>query len=82
MTHRNQLDTMKDITRIRKALVDQGWRIEPAKGGGYDLAYPPDKSKSMVRLPSTPGGGRWMQNLIADLRRAGFVWPRLKRGRK
>lgn len=62
-----------DIKRIRKALIEQGWRIESK--GGYDQAYPPDPSKPRVKLPSTPGGGRWMPNLIAQLRRSGFVWP-------
>lgn len=63
-----------DIKQIRKALIAQGWRIE-ARKGGHDMAFPPDKSKSAVALPGTPGGGRWMQNLIAQLRRSGFVWP-------
>lgn len=63
-----------DIKTIRKALLAQGWRIEN-KGRGHDMAYPPDRNKSAVTLPGTPGGGRWMPNLIADLRRSGFIWP-------
>jgi hypothetical protein len=63
-----------DIKRIRKALIDQGWRIEERKGG-HDMAYPPDRSKPGVAMPGTPGGGRWLQNLIAQLRRSGFIWP-------
>lgn len=65
----------KDIDQIRKALIAQGWRIEKARGTGYDRAYPPDTSKPPARLPSTPGGGRWRENLIAQLRRSGFIWP-------
>ena len=64
----------RDIDRIRKALIDQGWRIE-ARKGGHDMAYPPDKSKPAVPLPGTPSGPRWMPNLISQLRRSGFVWP-------
>lgn len=64
---------MKDIKRIRKALEAQGWRIEHRKGGHY-MAYPPDKSLPPVLLPSTPSGPRWRQNLLAQLRRSGFVW--------
>lgn len=63
----------RDIDSIVAALDDQGWHIE--RKGGKRMAYPPDRSKSPVLLPDTPGGGRWRQNLIAQLRRSGFVWP-------
>ncbi|MGH8867120.1 MAG: hypothetical protein ACRDYU_03880 [Actinomycetes bacterium] len=69
---------MRDIDKIRKALVDQGWRIQDRKGG-HAMAYPPDKSKPAVTLPGSPSGSRWMPNLIALLRRSGFVWPPPKR---
>lgn len=62
-----------DIKQIRQALIAQGWRIE-ARKGGHDMAYPPDPSKRAVPLPGTPGQGRWRENLIATLRRSGFVW--------
>lgn len=65
---------MKDITAIRKALVNQGWRIDPRKGG-HDMAFPPDPTKRPVPLPGTPGEGRAIKNLIAKLRQSGFVWP-------
>lgn len=65
-----------DIKAIRKALLDQGWTIRPSRK--HDVAYPPDESRSAVPLPSTPGGGRWKDNLIAQLHRSGFQWP-LKR---
>jgi predicted RNA binding protein YcfA (HicA-like mRNA interferase family) len=63
-----------DIKKIRKALDQQGWRIEDRKGG-HAMAYPPDQTKPAVVLPGTPGGGRWLQNLVAQLRRSGFIWP-------
>jgi hypothetical protein len=62
-----------DIKAIRSALIAQGWRL--VEGGGHTKAYPPDITKPMVVLPGTPGGGRWRQNLIAQLRRSGFRWP-------
>lgn len=65
---------MNEMKAIRKALAAQGWRIEPRKGG-HDMAYPPDRSKPGVALPGTPSGPRWHKNLIAQLRRSGFVWP-------
>lgn len=64
---------MKDIKRIRKELEAQGWQIKDRKGG-HAMAYPPDKSKQPVLLPSTPSGPRWRENLLAQLRRSGFVW--------
>lgn len=63
----------KDIDTIVEALDEQGWRI--IRKGGKRMAYPPDKTKPAVLLPDTPGGGRWRPNLIAQLRRSGFVWP-------
>ena len=63
----------RDIDRIRRELVRQGWRIE-ARKGGHDLAFPPDPSKPPVTLSGTPSGSRWLPNLIAELRRSGFRW--------
>ncbi len=62
-----------ELKLILKALREQGWRIEHGKG--HVKAFPPDPTKPMVTLPSTPGGGRWKQNAIAQLRRSGFRWP-------
>ncbi len=64
---------MREIQQIRRALIKQGWRIE-ARKGGHDMAFPPDKTKRPVPLPSTPGGPRWRDNLIAQLRQSGFKW--------
>lgn len=60
----------KEVREIRRTLKRYGWRFRPAKGP-YELAIPPDKAKPPVKLPSTPGGRRWKQNLIAELRRSG-----------
>lgn len=68
----------RDIDLIRQALEDQGWRIEPGRKGRHAVAYPPDKDVAPVVLPSTPSGPRWRENLIAQLRRSGFVWPPTK----
>lgn len=66
-------DKVKELKKIKKELERQGWRIE--RRAKHGMAFPPDKSKPPVVLPSTPGGGRWLQNLIAQLRRSGFQWP-------
>lgn len=61
----------KEVAEIAKKLRRQGWRIEEGSGTHPHKAFPPDPTKPMVPLPSTPGGGRWKQNLIAQLRRSG-----------
>lgn len=63
---------VKEITEIRKSLIKQGWRI--TRKGGHEMAWPPDKSKRGVAIPTTPSGARWLPNLIRDLRASGFVW--------
>lgn len=59
----------KQIRELINTLEAQGWRIE--RGGKHYKAYPPDRTKPMVTIPTTPGGGRWKQNLISQLRRSG-----------
>lgn len=63
-----------DLKKIRKALIEQGWRLDDRKGG-HTMAYPPDRTKVAVLMPGTPSGDRWLPNLIAQLRRSGFIWP-------
>jgi len=59
----------KDLKEILEALEAQGWRIE--HGGKHYRAFPPDRTKPMVTIQTTPSGKRWKQNLIALLRRSG-----------
>jgi hypothetical protein len=59
----------KEVREIVAKLIEQGWRIE--EGTKHGKAYPPDPSQPAVILPGTPGGGRWKQNLISQLRRSG-----------
>lgn len=59
----------KEVREIAAKLEEQGWTIDwQAK---HPKACPPDKTKPCVPLPSTPGRGRWKQNLVAQLRRSG-----------
>lgn len=60
---------MKEVQEIIRELERQGWRVE--RGKGHYKAFPPDKKKSMVTIPTTPSGGRWRQNLISQLRASG-----------
>lgn len=62
----------KEVREIVDKLLAQGWTVEP-DGGGHYKATPPDKTKRIVTLPSTPGKGRWKQNLTSQLRRSGAI---------
>lgn len=44
-----------------------GWRAEPTNGGHLRLDHP--DAAGPVFASSTPSGGRWRQNAMADLRR-------------
>lgn len=59
----------KEVKEIAEKLERQGWRIDDSKT--HPMACPPDKTKPCVPLPTTPGRGRWKQNLISSLRRSG-----------
>jgi hypothetical protein len=59
----------KEVREIADKLAEQGWRIED--GSKHIKAFPPDPTKAMVTLPTSPGRGRWKQNLISQLRRSG-----------
>ena len=63
----------KEVREIADKLTEQGWTISEIRGGGHQMACPPDKSKRCVPLPSTPGRGRWKQNLESQLRRSGAI---------
>ena len=58
----------KEVRKIARQLETQGWTIDYRRD--HALACPPDTAKPCVALPGTPGGGRWRQNLIAQLRRS------------
>ena len=59
----------KEVREIAAKLEAQGWKIDHTKV--HPMACPPDTSPPCVPLPTTPGGGRWKQNLISRLRRSG-----------
>ncbi|HXF73985.1 MAG TPA: hypothetical protein VNO79_15420 [Actinomycetota bacterium] len=69
----------KDIRDIVKAAEEQGFRVERTRKGHW-VFYSPDTTKNPVYHSGTPGDRRAIDNLIADLRWAGLVWP--PRGRK
>ncbi|MGH2851486.1 MAG: hypothetical protein ACRDLP_12805 [Solirubrobacteraceae bacterium] len=60
----------KELGELLEEAERQGWRIEHGRGGHYK-AYAPD-GKSIVTLPSTPGGS--LAPYVARMRRIGFTW--------
>jgi hypothetical protein len=60
----------KEITQILAELEKQGFRVEDV-GRRYKV-YPPNPDLPMVTLAKTPSRG--FGNVIATLRRSGFVW--------
>jgi len=59
---------------IKKAALQQGWRVEPTKGGHWSFLSP-DKTQSPVVASGTPSDRRSMNNLLAQLKQRGFIWP-------
>jgi chemotaxis response regulator CheB len=62
----------KEIREIVVKLREQGWRVPPPMRGGHLKCYAPD-GETIVTIPASPGGGRAMQNIKAELKRAGAV---------
>ena len=62
-----------DWRDIERAAVDQGWRVERTKKG-LGL-YPPDPAHSPVFWHGTPSDVRAIRNMVAEMRRRGFIWP-------
>jgi hypothetical protein len=62
----------KEIREIVKQIKEHnpGYSVEP---GGKHLKVKNPQGKTLYTLPTTPGGGRWKQNLLADLGRKGLI---------
>jgi predicted RNA binding protein YcfA (HicA-like mRNA interferase family) len=59
---------------IAQAAKEQGWEIGRTKKG--HLRYvPPDPRQPIVIGSGTPGDKRALRNFLAQLKRAGFIWP-------
>lgn len=63
-----------DLRKIEQAAREQGWRVERTTKGHIRFV-PPDATMPMVIASGTPSDQRSIKNLIAQLRRSGFIWP-------
>jgi hypothetical protein len=62
----------KDTRKVLRAAERQGFEIRTS-GTGHPMIY--RDGVFVAKAASTPGDQRGLKNLIAALRRAGFVWP-------
>ena len=67
MTHNH-----KEIRRITKALIAQGFEVDHC-AKGHTRVY--KDGEFVTTTASTPSDFRGRRNFVADLRRAGFIWP-------
>jgi predicted RNA binding protein YcfA (HicA-like mRNA interferase family) len=61
--------TDKELAKIFKALVDQGWRVERTRSGHWSCKSP--DGVTTIGMGSTPGAYTAMKNFRAQLKRAG-----------
>ena len=63
----------REMQQVIKALREQGWRVETS--GKHPKAFHSSGEGAMVGLSFTPSDKRTLDNVIAKLRRQGFIWP-------
>lgn len=62
-----------DFRKIRKAALEQGWRVKQTKSG--ETFYPPDPRDEPVTWHFTPSDQRAVRNFLARLKKGGLIWP-------
>lgn len=60
----------KEIREIVRDLRKRGYTVAI---GGKHLKVKDEQGRTVYTLPTSPGGGRWKQNLLSDLRRKGLL---------
>lgn len=63
-----------NLRDLEKAAKEQGWEVGRTKKG-HPKFVPPDPMKEIVIGSGTPSDWRAMKNLLAQLKRQGFIWP-------
>ncbi len=70
-TDRPGKEIPKDYRKIVARLIDeQGWRYD-SSGKGHPVLYPPDTAQPPLRVPTTPGDKRSLNNWRSEIRRRG-----------
>jgi hypothetical protein len=70
-----------DLRDIETAAREQGWRVERARNG-HPRFYSPNQAIHPISFSGTPSDVRSIRNLLAELRRNGFIWPWSARDRR
>jgi hypothetical protein len=59
-----------DFHKVLRELEQQGWRVTY---NGHYKAYPPDKSKPIVTMSSSPSDYYALKKQISDLKKSGYI---------
>jgi hypothetical protein len=62
----------KELKEVLREAEKQGWKVAYS-GKGHPMLYAPD-GKNIVTTGGTPSDHRALANLVARLRRHGFIW--------
>jgi hypothetical protein len=63
-------DLKRSVNEIIGELIRQGWRIRQGRSM-HHTAFPPDPSKPVVVISSSPSDFRALYRIRSDLRRSG-----------
>jgi hypothetical protein len=67
-----QLSSNKEVNKLVKKAVQQGWRVE--KGNtNHIMFYPPDIEEGFVTVSSTPSSTRNFKNGLSMLKAKGLI---------
>lgn len=67
------MEWSRQLKTLIKTAEAQGWRVE--RRSKHYLFFPRDRATRPVMLPSTPSSRRTPANKLAELKRAGLIWP-------
>lgn len=66
-----QMSSNKEVRKIIKKALQQGWRVEKGKAN-HILFYPPDGGEGFVTMSSTPSSPRNFKNVLSMLKAKGL----------
>jgi hypothetical protein len=72
------MEWSRQLKTLIKVAEAQGWRVE--RRSKHYLFFPQDRRTPPVVVPSTPSSRRTPANKLADLKRAGLIWPPRDKG--